>query len=75
MGNCHFKTDFDAENITGKFQFQMILTNANAQILNELTGNLNNNNLSELLNLIIDQKRGHFAFFMFIIKVSYNSNY
>ena len=19
MGNCHFKTDFDAENITGKF--------------------------------------------------------
>ena len=21
MGNCHFKTDFDAENITGKNKF------------------------------------------------------
>jgi len=21
MGNCHFKTDFDAENITGKKHF------------------------------------------------------
>lgn len=21
MGNCHFKTDFDTENITGKFSF------------------------------------------------------
>jgi len=21
MGNCHFKTDFDAENITGKTKF------------------------------------------------------
>lgn len=21
MGNCHFKTDFDAENITGKTNF------------------------------------------------------
>ncbi len=22
MGNCHFKTDFDAENITGKFIYK-----------------------------------------------------
>ena len=22
MGNCHFKTDFDAENITGKFLYK-----------------------------------------------------
>jgi len=22
MGNCHFKTDFDAENITGKYYFK-----------------------------------------------------
>lgn len=21
MGNCHFKTDFDAENITGKLEY------------------------------------------------------
>ena len=29
MGNCHFKTDFDAENITGKFQMKP--PNVNAQ--------------------------------------------
>ena len=24
MGNCHFKTDFDAENITGKFHTKVL---------------------------------------------------
>lgn len=26
MGNCHFKTDFDTENITGKFKNPFITT-------------------------------------------------
>ena len=26
MGNCHFKTDFDAENITGKYLQTILIT-------------------------------------------------
>jgi len=34
MGNCHFKTDFDTENITGKFHLFYI--NGIIQISNTL---------------------------------------
>ena len=33
MGNCHFKTDFDAENITGKYQMKLPYVNAQ-QLIN-----------------------------------------
>ncbi len=29
MGNCHFKTDFDAENITGKNKLQLVSSGVN----------------------------------------------